>query len=83
MNTKDLAIMMAMRIRPIDKCTGCNRIGADGYCTTFVIPSARWPEGESTVENKCLLASHVTASAKKDTKKVNALKASRRAAKGR
>lgn len=63
----------------IDKCEGCDRArpfeGAS-YCTSYPLPASKWSLG------RCNFATHL----KKETKaqaKVNPLKASKRASKGK
>ncbi|MCL1986197.1 MAG: PxxKW family cysteine-rich protein [Betaproteobacteria bacterium] len=63
----------------IDKCEGCDRVREfeeEKFCSSYPVPERKWAEG------RCNFATHV----KIDTKtaaKVNPLKASKRAAKGR
>lgn len=65
----------------IDKCEGCERIKeAEGakYCSSYPLPEKKWAHGV------CNFATHVKA--EKDTGgkvKINPLKASKRAARGR
>ncbi len=65
----------------IDKCEGCGRIKEhDGgkYCGSFPAPEKKWHLGV------CNFATHVRAEIDKGGKvKINPLKASKRAAKGR
>lgn len=65
----------------VEKCNGCERIVArDGseYCTTYPSPAAKWSGGV------CNFATHVRASMdKQGNVKVNPLKASKRASRGR
>jgi len=65
----------------VEKCNGCERIvnrdGSD-YCTSYPTPAAKWASGV------CNFATHVRASLDKEGNvKVNPLKASKRAARGR
>jgi len=65
----------------VEKCDGCGRAhefeGAK-YCTSYAQPAAKWRHGA------CNFATHVKASLDKGGKvKINPLKASKRAAKGR
>ena len=63
----------------IDKCENCGRVrqfeGA-GYCSSYAAPQAKWAIGN------CNFATHVKVQASQAAK-VNPLKASKRAAKGR
>ncbi len=65
----------------IDKCEGCGRIKEhDGgkFCASYPIPEKKWHLGA------CNFATHVRAELDKGGKvKINPLKASKRAAKGR
>jgi hypothetical protein len=71
------AIMQAV----IDKCEGCERVipvADQKYCPTYANPAARWARGA------CNFATHVKATVDAGGKlKVNPLKASKRAARGR
>ena len=63
----------------IDKCEGCERVRefeAEKFCSSYPAPERKWAEG------RCNFATHVKADAKAAAK-VNPLKASKRAAKGR
>lgn len=65
-------------IKPIDeRCKGCSKVTEEGFCKSFVIPSRRWPEGEVSFYNKCVLADHIIEEKKKGTF-VNPIKASKR-----
>lgn len=66
----------------VEKCEGCERAVAhesgDKYCTSYAKPATKWTHGV------CNFATHVRA--EKDTGgnvKINPLKASKRAARGR
>ncbi|KAB1443773.1 PxxKW family cysteine-rich protein [Pseudodesulfovibrio senegalensis] len=65
----------------VEKCEGCERIVAveEGkYCPTYAQPERKWAHGV------CNFATHVRASVDSEGKtKVNPLKASKRAARGR
>ena len=64
----------------IDKCEGCERIRAfDGqqYCANFPVPAGKWRMG-----NRCNMATHIKTQ-HSAAQKVNPLKASKRAAKGK
>ncbi|NJB66742.1 hypothetical protein GGQ74_000382 [Desulfobaculum xiamenense] len=65
----------------VEKCEGCDRIGAHEsgkYCSTYADPAGRWAHGV------CNFATHVRAELDKGGKvKINPLKASKRAARGR
>ena len=63
----------------IDKCEGCDRVREfeqEKFCSSYPAPERKWVEG------RCNFATHVKLDAKSATK-VNPLKASKRAAKGR
>ncbi|NCC24064.1 MAG: hypothetical protein EOM25_02515 [Deltaproteobacteria bacterium] len=65
----------------VEKCNGCDRIRefeGQQFCTSYAQPEAKWSGGA------CNFATHVKASIDKAGKvKVNPLKASKRAARGR
>ena len=65
----------------VEKCEGCERIREDNglrRCTSYADPEAKWSLGV------CNFATHVKASVDKQGKvKINPLKASKRAARGR
>jgi len=65
----------------VEKCEGCERIASvEGgkYCPTYAQPAKKWNTGV------CNFATHVRAEVDKGGKvKVNPLKASKRAARGR
>ena len=65
----------------IDKCEGCERIvpfEEEKFCPTYAQPARKWTTGV------CNFATHVRAEVDKAGKvKVNPLKASKRAARGR
>ncbi len=65
----------------VENCTGCERIVAfedKSYCPTYAQPEKKWVRGI------CNFATHVKATVDKEGKtKVNPLKASKRAARGR
>lgn len=64
----------------IDKCEGCDRARAfDGqtYCSAFPAPASKWRMG-----NRCNMATHIQVQ-QAAVQKVNPLKASKRAAKGK
>lgn len=63
----------------IDKCEGCDRaqpFEGQNYCTSYPMPSTKWNMG------RCNFATHVKAETKSGGK-VNPLKASKRASKGK
>jgi hypothetical protein len=64
----------------IDKCEGCARVrefeGAQ-YCSSYPMPAAKWSMG------MCNFSTHAKVNASAPQAKVNPLKASKRAAKGR
>lgn len=65
----------------VENCNGCERVAAfedKSYCPTYADPSKKWTRGI------CNFATHVKATVDKEGKtKVNPLKASKRAARGR
>ena len=63
-----------------ERCSGCERIATfDGisYCSAYMFPEKKWSAGH------CNLATHVKIARNEQTVKVNPLKASKRAAKGK
>lgn len=61
-------------------CEGCEKVQileAGSYCQVFGNPKSKWSIG------KCNMATHVKSEAVKETKTVNALKASKRKARGK
>ena len=65
-------------IKPVDeRCKGCSKVTEKGFCSSFVIPSKRWPVGEVSFHNKCVLADHVNYEKKKKVF-INPIKASKR-----
>lgn len=65
----------------VENCTGCERITLFeevSYCPTYAKPATKWTRGI------CNFATHIKATVDKEGKiKVNPLKASKRAARGR
>jgi hypothetical protein len=65
----------------VEKCEGCDRVVScenANYCTTYAKPELKWAKGA------CNFATHIQANVDKAGKvKVNPLKASKRAARGR
>ena len=64
----------------VEQCEGCERVKEfeDGkYCSSYPQPSAKWRLGN------CNFPTHMKAAPAKGKAKVNPLKASKRAAKGR
>jgi len=65
----------------VEKCEGCERVKAhegEKFCTSYPVPERKWSHGV------CNFATHVKAEKDKTGKvKVNPLKASKRAARGR
>jgi hypothetical protein len=65
-------------MEPIDeRCKGCSKVTEMEFCSSFIIPSKRWPTGEVSFYNKCVLADHIKDGKKKATF-VNPIKASKR-----
>lgn len=63
----------------VEKCDGCSRIrefDGEDFCGTYPFPERKWADG------RCNFATHVKVEVSKAAK-VNPLKASKRAAKGR
>jgi hypothetical protein len=67
-------------LRPvIDKCEGCERVREfeeEKFCSSYPVPERKWTEG------RCNFATHAKIAVRAGAK-VNPLKASKRAAKGR
>jgi len=65
----------------VENCTGCERVASfedQSYCPSYAEPAKKWTRGI------CNFATHVKATVDKEGKtKVNPLKASKRAARGR
>lgn len=66
----------------VEKCEGCERIVTHAetggkYCTSYAQPGAKWHRGA------CNFATHVSAEVEQGKVKINPLKASKRAARGR
>ncbi len=65
----------------IDKCEGCERVvphaSGSSYCTSYAQPAKKWGLGV------CNFATHMKATVAQGKVKVNPLKASKRAARGR
>lgn len=78
--TADGVTVNGIAIAPIiDKCEGCERIRDfedQKFCGSYPLPERKWAVG------RCNLSTHVKAAAAAAAK-VNPLKASKRAAKGR
>ncbi|HIW77675.1 MAG TPA: PxxKW family cysteine-rich protein [Candidatus Bilophila faecipullorum] len=63
----------------IDKCEGCDRVRSfeeEKFCSSYPVPARKWADG------RCNFATHIKVESGKAAK-VNPLKASKRAAKGR
>jgi hypothetical protein len=66
--------------KAVDACVGCGHvqvIGEGKFCKAFVDPAAKWMFGS------CNLGTHVQRKLGGETKKVNPLKASKKAMKGK
>jgi len=64
----------------VENCEGCERIkefSEEKYCSSFPEPEAKWSSGA------CNFATHVKASYDHGQVKINPIKASKRAARGR
>jgi hypothetical protein len=60
----------------VEACQGCDRtvtVGEVTYCKTYPDPAAKWRFGA------CNFATHIKSESKEDGKKINPLKASKRA----
>ncbi|MCA1988420.1 MAG: PxxKW family cysteine-rich protein [Desulfarculus sp.] len=60
----------------VESCQGCDRTVTAGemvYCKSYPDPAAKWRFGP------CNFATHIKAEVKEDSKKINPLKASKRA----
>lgn len=80
--TPDGVVFQGFVMEPIvEKCEGCERIKefeGEQFCSSYAQPSSKWALGA------CNFATHVKATLEKDGKvKINPLKASKRAARGR
>lgn len=63
----------------VEQCSGCDRVrdfDEEQFCSSYPNPAAKWSDG------RCNFATHVKSEASSQAK-VNPLKASKRAAKGR
>lgn len=73
-------IVNGMAVQPIiDKCEGCDRVRefeSEKYCSSYPTPDRKWAGG------RCNFATHIASESAKQAK-VNPLKASKRASKGR
>lgn len=78
--TAEGVVVKGMVVSPcIDQCDGCERIrdfGEEKFCSSYPDPSKKWADG------RCNFATHVKTQSSAQAK-VNPLKASKRAAKGR
>jgi hypothetical protein len=64
----------------VDKCEGCGRVDeypSGRYCRSYAEPPLKWARGE------CNFATHIVKETKSETKRMNALKASKKRAAGR
>ncbi len=65
----------------VEKCEGCERVAVhegESYCSSYPNPASKWHRGG------CNFATHIKAEMDKSGKvKINPLKASKRAARGR
>lgn len=81
MTTEGLSFKGFILSPVVENCTGCERATAfedKTYCPSYAEPAKKWARGT------CNFATHVKATVDKEGKtKVNPLKASKRAAKGR
>ena len=57
------------------QCTGCDRVKGE-VCSTYVDPPSMWLEGD------CIMATHIKREAAAAERKLNPLKASKRASRG-
>lgn len=65
-----------MKEKVHDKCIGCKKVDSDQFCVVYIKPSIWWDK-----RGGCSIATHVSKEAVKE-KKVNPLKASKKAKKG-
>lgn len=59
----------------VEKCEGCGNVKefpSGSYCTVFANPASKWTLG------RCNFATHIKTEVKKEDKKLNPLKASKR-----
>ena len=79
-NTAEGVVVNGFVVSPvIDKCEGCDRIRAvegENFCSSYASPASKWSGGRRNI------ATHVKVQVAAAAK-VNPLKASKRAAKGR
>jgi hypothetical protein len=79
--TSDGVVYNGFLLEPvIEKCEGCDRVrefDGDQFCASYPVPSRKWHLGA------CNFATHVSATIDHGKVKVNPLKASKRAARGR
>lgn len=79
-STPDGVVLNGMVLQPIvEQCAGCARVRnveATEYCSSYPMPASKWAQG------RCNFATHVKVAVAAKVK-VNPLKASKRAAKGR
>ena len=61
-------------LKIVDKCNGCDKVKENETCERFYDPSFHWEDDQI-----CAFASHIKREVKKEKKKVNPLKASKRA----
>jgi len=76
---KEISIDVSIRKPVVDSCKGCaNLVEVDGtsYCAVYQDPKLRWVFGT------CPMATHVERKWDEGKKKINPLKASKRAARG-
>ena len=73
----DYVAAWRMREKIDPRCEGCDKATDGGYCSVFVKPGLKWPDGEPSFDNKCFMATHFKP-AKKKTGFVNPLKLSKR-----
>lgn len=70
--------MWKSRTVTVQKCSGCAHVTENGYCSVYMDPKKKWPYGDVSYTNRCPMATHIQPESTKK-KKVNALKASKRA----
>lgn len=73
-------VMNGVSLQPVvEQCSGCDRVrlfAEQEFCSSYAAPSRKWSSG------RCNFATHIKVAAAAGAK-VNPLKASKRAAKGR
>lgn len=66
-----------MKEKVHEKCVGCDKIDSDQFCIVYIKPSIWWDK-----RGNCPVATHISKKVAVAEKKVNPLKASKKAKKG-